>query len=192
MAKYTVLADVGKAIVDMLKDQLVPEPVAKKENIGLCDPKERGSFVVGVHPYDVEYLPESRNRGPIQLPDGNLQNPPISYSVKYMISISSKAEIANRGIDEQRILGRLMQVFADNSSIPEKYMSGALKMANEPIGINMQTIELEEKVKVWSMFSEPYKLSAFYTVGPINVDSTVIRVPSKRVVSVDIKSKLNK
>ena len=56
----------------------------------------------------------------------------------------------------------------------------------------MQTIELEEKVKVWSMFSEPYKLSAFYTVGPINVDSTVIRVPSKRVVSVDIKSKLNK
>lgn len=188
MAKYTVIADVGKSIVDMLKNELIPEPVSKAENIGLCDPKDRGAFVVGVHPYDIEYLSESRNRTPIRLADGNIQNPPVSYQISYMISISSKAEVANRANDEQRILGRVIQIFADNASLPSKYMTETLKMSDEPISINMQTIDLEEKVKVWSMFSEPYKLSVFYTVGPINVESTVIRVPSKRVTSVDINS----
>ena len=187
MAKYTVLADAGKAIVDMLKDQMTPEPVAKPENIGLCDPKERGSFVVGVHPYDVEYLSESANRDPIHLPDGNIQDPPVSYQVKYMISVSSKVEVANRSLEEQRILGKIMQIFADNKNLPEKYMTGTLKMSDEPIGISMQKIDLEEKVKIWSMFNEPYKISVFYTVGPINIDSSIIRVPSKRVTSVNLK-----
>ena len=52
MGKYTVIADVGKSIIDLLKDKLVPEPVSKPDTIGICDPKERGSFVVGIHPYN--------------------------------------------------------------------------------------------------------------------------------------------
>ncbi len=186
MAKYTVLADVSKTLVELLKDQLVPEPVAKPENIGVCEPKERGSFVVGIHPYDFQINNEIRQIDPIVLPDGNLQNPPTSYQISYMISVASKAEVLNRASDEQRILGRIVQALGDNVRLPQKYMPDSLRMANEEITIQMIPMELEEKVKIWTMYSEPYKLSVFYSVGPLLVDSTIIRVPAKRVTTVGL------
>ena len=186
MAKYTVLADVSKTLVELLKDQLVPEPVAKPENIGICEPKERGSFVVGIHPYDFQINNEIRQIDPIVLPDGNLQNPPTSYQISYMISVASKAEVLNRASDEQRILGRIVQALGDNVRLPQKYMPDSLRMANEEITIQMIPMELEEKVKIWTMYSEPYKLSVFYSVGPLLVDSTIIRVPAKRVTTVGL------
>lgn len=106
-----------------------------------------------------------------------------------MISVSSKAEVANRAIDEQRILGKIMQVMADNTEIPEKYMPETLKLSNEKIGLSILKLDLEEKVKIWSMFSEPYKLSVFYSAGPISVESEIIKKPSKKVTTVDISSK---
>ena len=186
MAKYTVLADVSKTLVELLKDQLVPEPVAKPENIGICEPKERGSFVVGIHPYDFQINNEIRQIDPIVLPDGNLQNPPTSYQISYMISVASKAEVLNRASDEQRILGRIVQALGDNARLPQKYMPDSLRMANEEITIQMIPMELEEKVKIWTMYSEPYKLSVFYSVGPLLIDSTIIRVPAKRVTTVGL------
>lgn len=188
MAKYTVIADAGKAIVDMLKDQIVPEPLSKIEAIGICDPKERGSFIVGLHPYDIREVTENRNNRPIVLPNGQLQNPPTAFNVKYMLSVVSKAEPATKSIDEARILGKIIQVMQDNSIIPDKYLSESLKMAGQKIKIESQPMELEEKVKVWTMFSEPYKLSVFYTVGPIYVDSNIVKGPATRVKSVEVGS----
>lgn len=188
MAKYTVIADAGKAIVDMLKDQIVPEPLSKIEAIGICDPKERGSFIVGLHPYDIREVTENRNNRPIVLPNGQLQNPPTAFNIKYMLSVVSKAEPATKSIDEARILGKIIQVMQDNSIIPDKYLSESLKMAGQKIKIESQPMELEEKVKVWTMFSEPYKLSVFYTVGPIYVDSNIVKEPATRVKSVEVGS----
>ena len=54
MAKYSIIADIGKGLVNMLRDKLVPEPVGKPEHIGICEPKNRGGFVVGIHPYDIK------------------------------------------------------------------------------------------------------------------------------------------
>lgn len=189
MAKYTVIADVGKAMVDMLKDKIVPEPVAKPENIGICDPKDRGAYVVGVHAYDISENGDLRRVEPIVLPDGNLQNPPSSYKISFMVSISSKAEAANKALDEQRIMGRIIQVFNDNPIIPTKYLSEALRVSGEDFYIRMLPLELDEKVKIWSMYSEPYKLSVFYSVDPVLIDSTIVRAPSKRVTSVELGKK---
>lgn len=186
MGKYTVIADVGKSIVDMLKDQLIPEPVSKPDTIGICDPKERGSFVVGIHPYNFKENTEMRRIDPVVLPDGNLQNPPGSYQIFYMISVASKSEQATKAEDEQRILGKIIQVLRDNPRIPKKYMPETLRLANEDISIEMLNLELEEKVKIWTMFSEPYKLSIFYSVGPLFIDSEVIKAPAKRVTSFGI------
>ncbi len=189
MGKYTVIADVGKSIIDLLKDKLVPEPVSKPDTIGMCDPKERGSFVVGVHPYNFKENAEMRNLDPIVLPDGNLQNPSTSYQIFYMISIASKSEQTAKAEDEHRILGRIVQVLRDNAVIPKKYMPESLRLSNEEIKIEMLPLELEEKVKVWTMFSEPYKLSVFYSVGPLIIDSEVIKPPVKRVTSFGVGSR---
>lgn len=192
MGKYTAIADVGKTLVNLLKDQLVPQPMQKPEMIGICSPKERGAFVLGIHPYDIKEETGQTFDTPIYLPDGSIQNPPTSYELYYVISVASKAEGSEKAVDEQRILGRLLQVMNDNRVLPSKYMPDSLKLSNESVAVNMLKLELEDKVKIWSMFSEPYRLSAFFSVSPITIESAVIKSPKRRVSSVDISSDIMK
>ena len=49
MGKFTIISDVGKSLVNMFKDQMTPEPISKPENIGVCDPKERGEAILGIN-----------------------------------------------------------------------------------------------------------------------------------------------
>ena len=177
MAKYSVISDVSRTIVDLLQAELVPEPVAQREQIGACDPHDRGNLVVGVHIYDISESGEARPNGPVLQPDGSLRNPPVSLYLSLMVSVASKAEKETRAIDEQMIMGRVIQVLEDNKRLPEKYMPPALRSADEIIRVSNVPMELEEKTKI----SESYKLSVFYKVGPVLLESAVVTRPAPRV-----------
>lgn len=189
MGKYTIFADVGKTLVNMLRDQMVPQPVSKPELIGMCSPNERGSFILGIHPYDIKEEEGGKDYAPISLPDGRIKNSGTAYQFFYIISISSKAELMDRAVDEQRIMGRLMQVINDNRVLPLEYMPSALRLTNDEISIDMVSIDLDEKSKIWGMFNEPYKLSLFYVIRPIVLESAIITSEKKRVAEVGIGSK---
>ena len=179
MAKYTIISDVGQAITNILREKLVPEPIDKSEKIGICEPKDRGDYIVGIHPYDIKEDLTAQKREPIHLPDGREQDPPSMIELYYMISVSSKAQIEVKSAEESRIIGKIIQVFKDNQVIPQKYLPDDSKI--EEIPISMIPLEMEEKVKIWTMFGESYKLSVFYLVGPVAIDSEVVRKPEKRV-----------
>lgn len=181
MATYSVISDVSRTIVELLQAELVPEPVAQREQIGVCDPHDRGNFVVGVHLYDISEAGEMRSNGPVLQPDGSQRNPPVSLNLSMMISVASKAEKETRTLDEQMIMGRVIQVLEDNKRLPERYMPQALRAAGEVIRISQVPMELEEKTKIWTMFSESYKLSVFYKVGPVQLESAVVTKPAARV-----------
>lgn len=186
MAKYSVISDVSRTIVDLLQAELVPEPVAQAEQIGACDPHERGNFVVGVHIYDISESGEMRPTAPVLQPDGSLRNPPVSLYLSMMVSVASKAEKETRAIDEQMIMGRVIQVLEDHRRLPEKYMPPALRAAGETILVSNVPMELEEKTKIWTMFSESYKLSVFYKVGPVLLESAVVTKPATRVKEIQL------
>lgn len=186
MAKYSVIADVSRTIVDLLRAELVPEPVAQAEQIGACDPHERGSCVVGVHIYDISEAGETRRLTPVVQPDGSQRNPPIPLYLSLMVSVASKAEKETRTLDEQLIMGRVMQVLEDNRRLPVKYMPSALYAAGETVTVSAVPMELEEKTKIWTMFTESYKLSVFYKVGPVFLESAVVTRPAARVREVQL------
>ena len=48
MGLYTAFAEVSASIVSLLRDTVSPEPLTKPEQIGICSPKERGNYTVGV------------------------------------------------------------------------------------------------------------------------------------------------
>lgn len=181
MATYSVISDVSRTIVELLQAELVPEPVAQREQIGVCDPHDRGNFVVGVHLYDISEAGEMRSNGTVLQPDGSQRNPPVSLNLSMMISVASKAEKETRTLDEQMIMGRVIQVLEDNKRLPERYMPQALRAAGEVIRVSQVPMELEEKTKIWTMFSESYKLSVFYKVGPVQLESAVVTKPAARV-----------
>ena len=40
MADYTALVEAGSALVELLRDNLTPEPISNRELIALCSPHE--------------------------------------------------------------------------------------------------------------------------------------------------------
>ena len=189
MAKYTIISDVGKGLLALLKDKLVPDTVDKGESIGICDPKDRGDYIVGIHPYDIREDTSGKNTESISLPDGSTQDAPAMLELYYVISVNSKAEIGDRALDEAKIIGKIIQVLKDNSIIPSIYMPSNMGTAVEKVPISMLPLSMEEKVKVWTMFGESYKLSAFYVVGPVAIDSEKISKPKRRVENVFLDTK---
>lgn len=181
MAGYSVISDVSRTIVDLLRAELVPEPVAQAEQIGACDPHDRGNCVVGIHIYDISEAGEARILNPVPQPDGSQRNPPIALYLSMMISVSSKAEKETRTLDEQMIMGRVLQVLEDNRRLPQRYMPVSLRQSGEAVQISAVPMELEEKTKIWTMFTESYKLSMFYKVGPVYLESAVVTEPAERV-----------
>jgi hypothetical protein len=186
LAKYTIISDIGRGLTSLLRNKLVPEPIDKIEKIGICEPKDRGDYIVGIHPYDIKEDTSGQRKDPILLPDGNFQDPPSMIELYYMISVCSKAQVEVRSAEESRIIGRVIQVFKDNPIIPKRYMPPSTNIENVPIS-NLP-IEMEEKVKIWTMFGESYKLSVFYIVGPVAIDSEILRKPQKRVETVHLSS----
>lgn len=188
MAKYTIISDIGKGLVSLLRDKLIPEPVDKGESIGICDPKERGGYIVGIHPYDIKEDTSGRATENTTLPDGSVQDPPAMIELYYVVSVCSKAEIETKALDEAKIIGKIIQIFKDNPTIPPRYMPNNVGMPIENVPISMLPLNMEEKVKVWTMFGEPYKLSVFYVVGPIAIDSENIHKAKKKVETVYLGS----
>ena len=189
MAKYTIISDVGKGILELLRDKLVPDVVDKSESIGICEPKERGGYIVGIHPYDIKEDTSGTAKEPKNLPDGGVQDPPAMMELYYAISVSSKAEIESKALDEARIIGKIIQIMKDNSTIPSIYMPSNAGMPLENVSVTMLPLNMEEKVKIWTMFGDSYKLSVFYVVGPVAIDSENIKKPTKRVQRIYIDSK---
>lgn len=189
MAKYTIISDVGRGILELLRDKLVPDVIDKSESIGICDAKERGGYIVGIHPYDIKEDTSNTAKEPKTLPDGSVQDPPAMLELYYAISVSSKAEIESKSLDEARIIGKIIQVFKDNPVIPNRYLPSNPGMPLENVSVTMLPLNMEEKVKIWTMFGESYKLSVFYVIGPVAIDSENIKKPIKRVERVYIDSR---
>ena len=189
MAKYTIISDIGKGILALLRDKLVPDVVDKADSIGICDPKERGNYIVGIHPYDIKEDTSGTAKDSKTLPDGSVQDAPAMIELNYVISVSSKAEIESKALDEAKIIGKVIQIFKDNPVIPARYMPNNAGAPIENVPVNMLPINMEEKVKVWTMFGESYKLSVFYVVGPVAIDSGNIHKPKKRVESIYLGTK---
>ncbi|NLK38418.1 MAG: DUF4255 domain-containing protein [Epulopiscium sp.] len=185
MGSYTVIADTSKTLVELLRSNLIPEPVKKPEDIGLCTPDERGGSILGLYLYDIEENQEVKNLEKVMLDKEHFKNPPTSINLYYMLFVRSESEVAARAIDEQRIMGRAIQVLNDNTRVSFEDLWGTLKTENEVLDIQNLVLPFEEKAKIFNLFTQKAMLASFYKVGPVFIDSQKVR-RIRRVVSADI------
>ncbi|KAB2951939.1 DUF4255 domain-containing protein [Heliorestis acidaminivorans] len=171
MDSYELLADVSRTLLELLRKKMTPEPVAKEEQIGLCPPNDSGNYILGLHMYNIE---EKKNLGSQRLLNvrpGLQQDPPTPFLLYYMLTVYSKTEQANRAIDEQRILGRAIQVLNDNSKLSSSDLLGSLQNSNSTLDITALPLTMDDKAKIWSLYNQPYQLSMYYVVGPVYLAS---------------------
>lgn len=175
MAAYTGMADVGVSLVNLLKENLTPEPIADKETIGLCSPSEKGDFALTLYLYNIEESGEFRITEMQKLDDGNLKYPPSSFNLYYLMTAYSTGELKNKASDEHKILGRAIQVLNDNGVIKKEYLVGNLKNSEQEIRVQIKNLTYDEMMRIWNFHDVPYRLSIAYRVGPILIDSTRIK-----------------
>ena len=182
---YSIIADVGASIIKLLHESLVPEPVQNSDMIGLCSPYDKGDFVLCLHLYDIQESTEIR---PVEMEivtNDTMRYPPQCYTLHYMMTVISNEQVASRAINEQRIFGKALQTLSDNAILQSGKMVGVAADSREAVNIVLQNLSFEEKSKLWNFQNSPYRLSAFYKVEPVYIDSNRIR-KAKRVTESSI------
>lgn len=188
MGKYTILADVGGALVQLLRDNLCPEVILNPDGIGLCSPADRGDMVLGLHLYDVRQSQEVRATGMVDLSPSRQRHPGTYLTLSYMITAYSKADVKNRSAEDQRILGRVIQTLEDNAVLSADTLTPVPRGEGMDLHIQMLTLETEAQQRIWSVPNQAYRTSLFYRVDPVEVESARVR-KVQRIVDLDLTVK---
>ena len=190
MAEYTAIYDAGESVVNYLKSVMTPEPIAKKEHIGLCEPQSPEDYRLTVWIYSIE---EEKNVG-----DGTLtgyyldeENPkierfaPMQLTLKMLISSHSKAPAIQKYADEYRIIGRAVQVMRDIPTIPAKFLNGTLAKSRIPVTTALLKLSTDEMFRIWNNTGMTIPPSFGIEVSQIFIDSERTRTASPRITEAD-------
>ncbi len=184
MGRYTIIADVGEKLVSILQRELVPAVLPNPNEVGLCSPEDHGDISLGLFLYDVKESEEVRQQGAAVIKKEKLMKPPIYLNLYYMITAYSGGDIRYKLTQEQRILGKVMQTFYDYPLIPlEEVDKDAVNGMD--LRIQMQKISIDEKSRIWNFPNVGNKLSLFYKVSPVAIESELTS-DMTRVTDLDI------
>ncbi|MFP3153564.1 DUF4255 domain-containing protein [Lachnospiraceae bacterium ZAX-1] len=181
---YGVISDVSNAIVNLLREAIVPDLVMNKDAIGLCTPEDKNDIVVGVNLYDVRESEEVMSMG--MKNDGMKSQtfPSTFLSLYYMITVYSGSDVKFRAEEEQRIFGKIIQMFKDYPILTGSFLGEDKSGSRYKVKIEMQQIDRYEKIRLWNSPNIPYKLSMFYKVYPVEITS-MKKQEIARVVDLD-------
>ena len=186
MADYTVIADVGNAIVSVLRENMVPDVVPNPESIGLSTLEDKGDLLVGVHLYDIRESEEYRNSGMISEDISRQKYPSIYLTLYYMVSAYSNGDVKFKASEEHKILGRALQALADNRILDGETLQPTEQGGGANIIIEMDSLSMEDKMKIWTVPNKTCPLSLFFKAGPIELESAKTR-KMQRVVDIDFQ-----
>ncbi|MDE6621353.1 MAG: DUF4255 domain-containing protein [Lachnospiraceae bacterium] len=183
MGNYTIIAGTGRRLVEVLQNVLVPDLVQSADEIGLRSPEDRGDVVVGAFLYDVRLSEEVFQHSRVVTKE-RISKPPVLLSLYYMITAYSKSDAAYRLMRDELILGRIIQYFYDNpillSNEADPHMAGGTELH-----VQMLNPDTDERSKIWNFPNVGNRLSLFYKISPVAIDSTDGKAISK-VTEMDI------
>jgi hypothetical protein len=112
--------------------------------------------------------------------------PPLSLTLFYLMTPYALNDQLTGNAAAHAILGEAMRVFAEHPIVPHTYLVDGLQDATEYIQIMLNTLDLEELSRVWSTFSQPFRLSVLYQVSVVQLDMLGERSMAERVRKVGV------
>ena len=184
MNQYTAISDVSEYICNLLKENITPEPILNKESIGLCSPNDKGDLTLGIFLYDITKSKEIRCNTMINMGMQTQKYPPEVINLNYMITAYSNTELKSKCFDEQKILGRAIQILVDNPIINTGEIINSPELILNEAKIQLLDLTFEEKYKIWNSQNTPYKLSICFRVYPVEIQSTRTRTVQRVVEAI--------
>lgn len=168
MGDFNIISDVSNSILKTLRDNLCPELIQSPESIMLTIPSDKNAdFQLGMYLYDIQEMREYRQTEYVRVSPSKRKLPPKPLNLYYAVYINSKSQMSVDAENEQRILGRVMQILMDFPVLSEEFLEENEMGAT----VTIQTMSFEEKTKLWSVLNIPYQLAIYFSVAPVLLSS---------------------
>lgn len=171
MADYTALVEAGNALVELLRDNLTPEPIGNRELIALCSPHESENNQLTLYLYQVEEDTQGVESGYYQINQNVERLRPARYNLRFLVTAHSKAPAQLREADQYRMVGAALQVLRDHPVIDSGYLSGSLAEQNARVHVVMEKTAQDQLLKIWNNTASTYKLSFVVLLTGVEIDS---------------------
>lgn len=171
------VSSVNTKLLALLRKTMVPGVIASREDIGICSPKEYGDMVFGIFLYDIRESNDLRLNGMQAFDQNHLQFPPLYLELYYMMTAYSNIDIRYREEENHRMLTKAMQVMQDHPRLD----------GDSPLHAELLNLTLEEKMAIWNRFGDGYRLSVFYKISPVRLEST-LRQEISRVQEIQVEA----
>ena len=174
MSDFSVISAVSNEILKLLRDKICPELIQSPESIKLVSPSEKNAdFQLGLYLYDIQELREYQQTNKIRLGGQQARYPSKPLNLFYMLYINGKSQMMSDAENEQRIIGRIIQVLMDNAALqgPESEEEDGGKLM-----ITLLNPSLEDKTKLWAALNVPYQLAVY-------LSAATVHLPSERLYS---------
>ncbi len=171
MADYTALVEAGNALVELLRDNLTPEPISNREVISLCSPHESENNQLTLSLYQVEEDTQAVASGYYQVDQHTQRIRPAKYHLRFLVTAHSKAPTQMKEADQYRMIGAALQVLKDHPTIDQRYLTGSLAEQGAALHVVLEKTSQDQLLKIWNNTSKPYKLSFVVLLTGIEIDS---------------------
>jgi len=171
MADYTALTEASMALVELLRDNLTPEPIGNRETINLCSPHESENNQLTLYLYHMEEDPQNMAAGYYSVDSETERIRPAQFTLHFLITAHSKAPAQTKEADQYRIMGAAVQALRDNPVIPQRYLSGSIAAEKAQLHVSVDRMTMEQLLKIWNNTSKDYKLSNVVTVTGVSIAS---------------------
>jgi uncharacterized protein DUF4255 len=171
---YTVLAEVGESLVNLLWEEIQIDPqinslIDNENRISLDSPfdlQDNDSVKLSIYLYRITENASTKNQFPVQGNGVQLRKPPLTLDLHYLVT-----PLVGTVTDQQIILGKVMQVFYDRAILQGADLTGSLAASGQEVRLILNPVALEETTRVWQAMEMSYRLSLVYLVRVAMVDS---------------------
>jgi hypothetical protein len=182
MSDATAIGLVGASLRTLLLQEIGLTPVPK---VTVLAPDEPGDAPrLNLFLYRVMEHPFLRNQdwSPAPGDPQRLVAPPLSLSLTYLLTPYAPNDSATGNTTAHQLLGAAMRVFYEHPEIPEACLEPGLADAKERLRIVADTFDPEALGRLWTTFSQPFRLSVAYQVSPVQLDVAAAPQPLPRRV----------
>lgn len=171
MSTSTAIGLVSESLRNLLVGEMQLSPSIE---VTILAPDEGGgNRRINLFLYQVQENPTFKNMD-WQLKPGTadvLVPPPLSLNLFYLMTPYAQNDPQAGNATAHAILGEAMRVFYENPVVPQAYLADGLGDAPEQIQIIQNTLDMEELARVWSTFTQPFRLSILYQISVVQLDA---------------------
>jgi hypothetical protein len=170
MSASSAIGKVSRSLRSLLLNEMTLDSV--RVTVLAPDEPGGGDPRINLFLYKVQEHAALRNMDwQVKLGDpGRLVPPPLSLKLFYLMTAYAANQDESGNASAHELLGEAMRVLYQNPVVPDDYLGFDFAGARERVKVVLNSLDLEELSKIWSTFTQPFRLSVLYEVSVVQLD----------------------